>query len=226
MAKEQFTDRNRNIKFRDSKIFDVTNDIKLLDKDPYIVSDYHLLDDYIKNGDEHKTKTKAVMRWHNKTITDEDDIIYLGDLSGDEIYQTKDEAVMLAILKVLINQLHFFKAYFIIGNNDRIEYKDYYIKCGFNKVYAKPILYRMEDRIIVFSHEPVDLDKEFGSKHDNILNIHGHIHGSKEYWGMKYEGHIDVYRSLYNKPMRLSELIKFYDSGKYNHLVSLNKTEN
>jgi hypothetical protein len=81
---------------------------------------------------------------------------------------------------------------------------------GFEEVYDKPIL----GKKYLFSHEPQIMN----NYPKDILNIHGHIHGSKKYWDMDAERHLDAYYGLYGKPMRLSELVKYYNSGKYDEL--------
>lgn len=201
--------------------------------DFYVISDYHLLDDYYRDNDKNYTKTKEVIETHNKYITKNDNVLYLGDLSGDEIYE-KGNQNLSNLVKKLTLQLNHKNFVLITGNNDRVgnEYLKYYKECGFNKIYYDPFFYENdnfrpfgENSKILFSHEPVNLEKRFGIEvSKNILNIHGHIHGSKEYWeNINPKNHLDVYRSLYKKPMRLSELIKFYNDGKYNNLKSVNK---
>lgn len=112
----------------------------------------------------------------------------------------------------------------VIGNNDNYDFCNFYKQCGFTKIYKNPVLIQNpifkpfdEGSKLLFSHEPIDIEKEFGTEESNkILNIHGHIHGTKTYWdGINPKNHIDCYYGLYEKPMRLSELIKFYNSGKY-----------
>lgn len=190
--------------------------------DPFVVSDYHLIDDLI-NGDQDLTLSNRIIEKHNKYITPNDDVIFLGDVSGSETFAKGNEQLPER-LKELCKKLNHRHMTLIIGNNDYTSQEEFYHECGFDKVYDNPVL--LEDpRIkpfgdkgkIVFSHEPVEVD-------DETLNIHGHLHGCKKYLDINPKNHIDVFYGLYFKPMRLSELIKYFNSGKYNNLTRIDSS--
>lgn len=185
--------------------------------DPFVISDYHLIDDLLI-GDNQMTRSNKLIENHNKYITNEDDVIFLGDLSGSETF-TKGNETLPDKLKSLVKKLNHRNMILIIGNNDYISQTEFYKECGFDEVYPDPVLIQNPNislpngiEQILLSHEPVDLKDS-----KNILNIHGHIHGTKKYYNMDSENHIDVFYSLYPKPMRLSELIEFFKDGKYNN---------
>lgn len=187
--------------------------------DPFVVSDYHLLDDLI-SGDQDLTKSNSIIEKHNKYITPNDDVIFLGDVSGSETFAKGNEQLPEK-LKEFCKKLNHRHMSLIIGNNDYSSQEDFYRKCGFDKVYDKPVL--LDDPVfkpfgenskIMLSHEPVEVD-------DNTLNIHGHLHGCKKYFNINPKNHIDVFYGLYYRPMRLSELIQYFKSGKYNGLTRI-----
>jgi hypothetical protein len=91
----------------------------------------------------------------------------------------------------------------IKGNNDTGR-NEIYKKCGFVEIYDDPILLDKH----VFSHGPI-------ITYNNVINVHGHIHGSKNYWGVDPKDHIDVYYGIYGRPMKLSELDKFKTMLEY-----------
>ena len=191
------------------------------ESDPFVVSDYHLIDDLLI-GDNQLTRSNKLIEKHNKFITNNDDVIFLGDLSGSETFMKGNETLPDK-LKSLVKQLNHRKMIIILGNNDFASQTNFYKDCGFDEVYENPVLIQnprccLPDGInkLLLSHEPVNL-----GNNDDILNIHGHLHGCKKYYGVNCENHIDVFYSLYPRPMRLSEIIEFFKSGKYNGLKSV-----
>lgn len=198
--------------------------------DPFIVSDYHFLDDLII-GDKNLIRTNKIIEMHNKYITKDDYVIFLGDISGSEILDDQnfnkkfdENHTISEKIKELIQSLNFKKIILILGNNDWSKLKEFYTSCGFDKIYENSVLLENpyikpfgENSQILLSHEPVDLEDK-----ENILNIHGHLHGTKKYINIDPKNHIDDWYGLYTKPMRMSELIEFYNSGKYNGLSRVN----
>ena len=198
--------------------------------DPFIVSDYHFLDDLLI-GDKNLTRTNKIIEMHNKYITKNDYVIFLGDLTGSEILNDTnfnkkfdENHTISEKLKELTQSLNFKKIILILGNNDCPKLKEFYLSCGFDKIYENSVLLENpyikpfgENSQILLSHEPIDLEDN-----ENILNIHGHLHGTKKYINIDPKNHIDDWYGLYTKPMRMSELIEFYNSGKYNGLSRVN----
>ena len=151
-----------------------------------------------------------IKNW-NSVVDNEDYVYHLGDFG----LGTKDELIAIG------NKLNGHKI-LVMGNHDHMS-KTAYKECGFDEVYENPVLIQnpkchLPDGInkLLLSHEPVNL-----GNNDDILNIHGHLHGCKKYYGVNCENHIDVFYSLYPRPMRLSEIIEFFKSGKYDGLTNI-----
>ena len=120
----------------------------------------------------------------NNMVDNNDVLIYLGDLVSDEC-QNKEE------LRKLLQSIKCTKI-LIKGNNDLFS-DEFYKSCGFIYVGYKFV---WED--ILFSHMPVE--------NDYLMNVHGHIHGSKEYW-IKYTNQIDAYRED-GLPYNINDLVR------------------
>lgn len=120
----------------------------------------------------------------NNMVDNNDVLIYLGDLVSDEC-QNKEE------LRRLLQSIKCTKI-LIKGNNDLFS-DEFYKSCGFIYVGYKFV---WED--ILFSHMPVE--------NDYLMNVHGHIHGSKEYW-IKYTNQIDAYRED-GLPYNINDLVR------------------
>lgn len=196
---------------------------------PYIVSDYHLLAEDFKIATH---KSEDIIKFHNKTITRNDDVLFLGDISEEEIYYTDKKE--LDRLKKCILRLNHRTMGLILGNNDNKDFKDFYRSCGIDYIFECPIIVTNPvmkpfgpDTKILYSHQPLDINDFAGEQnYDQTLNIHGHLHGSKNYYNnINPEHHIDVYFELYQHPMRLSNLIQFYMDGKYKNCHSFNKID-
>ena len=178
----------------------------LEDKDPWICCDYHLLKE-LKHGTTDTSRTQKLIKMHNSLIKPNDLVLFLGDITESEYFDQNNIKIIKQV-SYLTKKLNGHMV-MIIGNNDTGPI-DIYLKMGFKEVYDKPLL----GKKYLFSHEPQIMD----NYPKDILNIHGHIHGSKKYYDMNAERHLDAYYGLYGKPMRLSELVKYYNSGKYDEL--------
>lgn len=121
-----------------------------------------------------------------KIIKPDDLLINLGDLVDGEF---KDKE----LLKNIILPMNF-KKILVLGNNDIFD-TSFYKSCGFDYV-VKSFVWNN----VVFSHMPI--------KNDNQINVHGHIHDSKQYW-ISYSNQIDVaYLNGRKKPIELMDVIK------------------
>ena len=170
---------------------------------PYVSADYHLLKEYIKSKDENFEFTKRILLMHNEVVKPTDLFLFLGDLSESEIFTQN----MTKIQNDLIELCHLMhgKKIIITGNND-VCTDEFLKKCGFIEIYRDPVLLKT----MCFSHGPI-ITKP------GIINIHGHIHGNKEYW-VDCEDHIDAYYGLWGQPVKLNFLtnektIKEYQNG-------------
>lgn len=190
----------------------ISKDITL-NYDPFISADYHLLKE-IRHGKNDISRTIDIIKMHNSIVKPSDCFLFLGDISESEIFD-RDSLIVKRELIKLCNQLNGNKI-ILRGNNDTGDDELYY-KMGFKKIINKESA--IKDNII-FSHKPVEV------KDDKMLNVHGHIHGSREYWNIDYKNHIDAYFGLYGRPMKLSELITYYNENKYTGCFTVNKEEN
>lgn len=173
------------------------------EKDPWVCADYHLLKE-LKHGSTDISRTENIIKMHNSLIKPNDLVLFLGDITEEEYFDLNIIKYIKQV-SVFVKKLNGHKI-MIKGNNDSGT-NEMYLKMGFEEVYDKPIL----GKKYLFSHEP-----QIMTKYPNILNVHGHIHGSKKYFEMDAENHIDCYYGLYGKPMKLSDLVNYYESGKYN----------
>ena len=149
---------------------------------------------------------------HNKYVKENDYFVFLGDISEQEFFD-ESRPEYLEYRKKLYEMCKRLngKKIMITGNNDTGT-DNYYKKLGFIEVIREPVLLGRH----VLSHEPIKTDK-------GILNIHGHIHGSKEYWNIDYKDHIDAYYGIYGHPVKLSYLDNYYESGKYTGCKTVKK---
>ena len=62
---------------------------------------------------------------------------------------------------------------------------------------------------------------------NNEINIHGHIHGARNYWNCEAKNHADVYSKAYGyRPVELREVIYGNYSFIKKNLLSNNLIEN
>ena len=106
-----------------------------------------------------KDMDSELIRYYNETVTDDDEVIFTGDLGADG-YE-KD------ILDILHGKKHLLK-----GNHDTKENSEYR-NFGFIEVYDHPII--LEDFWIV-SHEPM-----YVTLSSPYANIFAHVHGDPKY---------------------------------------------
>lgn len=175
----------------------------------FISADYHLgkylLHD--KNSDKYKeylNDTNRIIQLHNKVVKDDDLFIFLGDLSESEFGDEYDSEYIREEIKKLILQLNG-KIILFCGNNDTFS-NSFYKECGIDTVIRKDFI--LTDNFY-YSHYPVNVTNK------DLINIHGHIHGSKCYWGLDWHNHIDCYWKLWNGPIPISELKRQYKIGSY-----------
>lgn len=187
---------------------------------PWFSSDYHIFREFrFDNGNwaanlekDAKLHTNKIINMHQKYVKPDDVFVFLGDLCESELNGRPDYQEKLIDI---CNKLNGTKI-LIKGNNDMMP-NEFYYKCGFVYVFDKPVY--SQKYHCVFSHIPVDLqDKKLDS---SFINIHGHIHGSKNYWNMDWHNHIDVYPELNgNKPMKYSDLIKNLENHLYDGITT------
>ncbi len=134
----------------------------------YLLSDDHYYHDKIikyenrpyKNSEE---MNEDMIRLNNKTVTDEDVVLRLGDFSfGGRTY-----------IEPLMKRLKG-KKYLLMGNHDKKRTVTFWKKMGFIKVFKSPIYL---DKYIL-SHNPVSAEEIRRTKK---INFHGHIHNNVHY---------------------------------------------
>lgn len=190
--------------------------IKLIESsNPWFSSDYHIYKEFrydngnwaeslAKNAELH---TNKIIRMHQNWVKPDDVFVLLGDLCESELNGRDD---FQEKLKETVQELNGIKI-LLKGNNDKMP-NSYYYDCGFIFVFDKPFF--SQKYRVVFSHEPYDICET--KLESDWLNVHGHIHGSRNYWNMNWERHIDVYPEINGfKPMKLADLRKNYSAGLY-----------
>ena len=186
---------------------------ELLDtKNFFASSDYHIFK-YIKSlpntlpAQDARVNPNFMVDIHNSTVKDNDIFLFLGDLSESELMDKPEYQNQVKNLARSMNGIKIM----VIGNNDTMPI-EYYYNCGFAYVSKEPLISLKKK--MVFTHEPYDI---VGSKFTSeFINMHGHIHGSKKYWNMNPDRHIDVYPGLHqNKILRYSEYCANYIHGLY-----------
>ena len=137
----------------------------------YCATDWHLWVRKEKNKPEcHRCKNfETIIKNVNETLTKDDLLIYLGDLVDGEF---KEKEELKAILKTLPG-----KKILVMGNNDLFT-SQFYKSCGFEYVTQSFVWNN-----VLFTHMPV--------RNNNQLNVHGHIHGYRNYW-ITYSNQIDL----------------------------------
>lgn len=166
---------------------------------PWISADYHILKEYRK-GEMNSKRSEDIISMHNHVVKKDDVFLFLGDITESEYFETSSNSHLKEVISI-VKRLNGHKI-LITGNNDTGT-DSLYKEMGFEEIYHSPI----ETKNFIFSHGPI--------KTDGKLNIHGHIHGSKEYFDIDYHNHIDCYFGLWGRPVKLSELQKFYKTGMY-----------
>lgn len=173
------------------KAYKLENLEAVLNDDTFIVSDVHLSPD-------DPDKTGMIVESINMVCRPTDKLLFLGD------FDTKGHTDKNTITGFL-NRLVCKNIYMLLGNNDGFTI-DEYATMGFLGI-TDEVTYKSESRDILLSHCP----KPVGS---NTLNIHGHLHGGREYWNVDPKNHIDVWDEDF-VPRKIRDLIKAYDLGFY-----------
>lgn len=157
----------------------------------YLGTDWHLWRfDKKKRTIFKRSDFSSIINAYKNTVKDEDLFIYMGDLIDGECEPIKSQ------LAEIIHSLPGTKI-LVRGNNDLFPDTDYN-NMGFKYVTPKFIWDN-----IMFSHMP--------QKHNNRMNIHGHIHGYATYW-LPYNNMIDVaYCNGRKEPVTLQKVINSID---------------
>lgn len=185
--------------------------------DAWVSADYHFGKYLRKEGEEAerlKAEEEKIIELHNAKVGKDDLFLFLGDISESEFGDEYRPEAMEYVIKQ-VSRLNGRKI-LLTGNNDTCD-NAFYKKCGFEDIFRRD---KISTDSVIYSHFPTNLMN--GDK----INIHGHIHGSYNYFECNPENHIDCYWKLWNGPVRISELKKLYADGKYKgHLEVSTKSE-
>lgn len=188
----------------------------LLDnKDIFLTSDLHFFknldnDNNQKYIDEYCKCVKNINKYVNKN----DYLLILGDLFSKGFDEKNEKHVYYLKKGIELYKDINCKKLMIRGNHDIIFNDNIFYKMGF-EIVSNYLIAKKKN--IIFTHIPHDVEK------DKYFNIHGHIHGSKIYYGMNSNNHFDVYYKLWNKPLRISEVLEYYMNGLYIAIEDLDK---
>lgn len=154
----------------------------------YLAGDWHLWlrEEKDKPKCHKRSDFNAIIHAVHDTVKHEDLLIYMGDLVDGE-FQDKD-ALKTACLSLGVPMI------MVVGNNDLFG-DPFYKSCGFQYVVDSFIW-----GDVLFTHVPC--------QNDQTINVHSHIHNSREYW-CPYTNQIDV--GAYGgrkKPVELMWLLK------------------
>ena len=147
----------------------------------YLGSDYHLWSHKRKTLTLKKKKSNindVVLTRHNSIVKENDLFICLGDLVNDDF---EDKNALASYIQKLNG-----KKILVIGNNDVFDKQFYIDECKFDYVVES-----FRHGNLVFTHHPVQTEGD-------DINIHGHIHFSKQYHDIQYNNHIDVCIDAHN----------------------------
>ena len=137
-----------------------------------------------------KDMDSQLIRYYNETVTDDDEVIFTGDLGADG-YE-----------KDILDILHG-KKYLLKGNHDTKENSEYR-NFGFIEVYDHPII--LEDFWIV-SHEPM-----YVTLSSPYANIFAHVHNNNMYKDFTKNTFCSSVERINYTPISLAEIQKHWIS--------------
>jgi len=117
----------------------------------------------------------TIIKNYNSIVCRNDICYWLGDIMYDA---TKEK-----VRRIIFNMPG--RKYLIMGNHDRNHSENWWLDCGFDRVFAHPVY--IAEQYIMLSHEPLP---EFGNM-PKIANYHGHIH-INDYDFPVHDHHINV----------------------------------
>lgn len=174
-------------KSKNGKINKILNDA-VNEKTPiYFMTDIHL---FIKNQSGkggHPAYNMQERINALKSLPENSVFVFLGDLTDGEFVDGNE------LLKVMNGVIKSKYKIMVVGNNDLMP------RSVYNKIFDIVTTCFVWDNIM-FSH--------MSQKHNNRMNIHGHMHNSRNYWN-PYNNHIDIaFVGGRDKPVDLETIIK------------------
>lgn len=168
----------------------------------WITSDLHITTDVVR--------TKVITNMINTKVSKNDNLLILGDLQHKKKGDFKHTKDFLATLNTK-------NIFLLLGNHDMYPI-NYYADMGLLYVGDK-VSIPYNGQKILFSHAPEPVSK-------NAINIHGHLHGTNDYWYFSYARHFDAWlpwtkeyicyhhtngiANDYPEVQQLGTLLKFY----------------
>lgn len=162
-----------------------------LSGETYVIGDCHL-------DPKDNEKTDMIANNINVTVRSTDTILFLGDFDAKGHTDKK-------IIKDLLRRISCKNVYMLVGNNDGFTIPEY-AEMGFLGV-GDVVTYKYGDRDVILSHCPVPVS-------NSAVNIHGHLHGGREYWNIDWHNHIDIWNEDFI-PIKIRDAVAALDQGLY-----------
>lgn len=177
--------KNKKVKNESVDLQAITELANITDDKIVVGTDFHFIgynDDKTKITLKPKSYIEAIVKKQNELTGNDGIFIFLGDLLYKAFRNEYD--IPGAMKDEVINYIKKFKGKYKIlirGNHDNLPDEFYINTCGFTHICSS-----LRYGNILFSHQP-QIVKE------PIINVHGHIHGSRSYIEEKPRYHMDVY---------------------------------
>ena len=169
--------------------------IRALNSNPWLFADIHV--------SSNTNRTNIFLDKINSVVKNDDNIICLGDLMNKHTGTP-------AMVKDFVKSINCKNKFLILGNHDFLKLEQY-IDMGFVYV-TDHITANIDGKKVILTHCPIPIKKD-------VINIHGHIHGSGRYWNMNPENHYDVFVGTDEEPdiVRYKTLLGLPD--KHNDII-------
>lgn len=164
--------------------------IQALNNNPWLFSDIHI--------SANTKRTQIFLDKVNSVVKPDDYLVCLGDLINKHTGTN-------ASVRKFVNSIACNNKFLILGNHDFLKVEDY-IDMGFLYVTDHAAV-NINGQKVIFTHCPIPVKSD-------TINIHGHIHGSGEYWNMSPDNHYDVFVGTDEEPnlVRYNTLLNLPDS--------------
>lgn len=162
-----------------------------------------------------ESRVSKVISTINDRVGDDGHLLILGDLGKASLTANMTRQYIESVVSSIKTK----NKYLILGNHDVYSIDDY-VQMGF-KFVSDELLVPWDNIKLRFTHIPIPVNKD-------TVNIHGHIHGSNEYWYTTRRHHYDAYinwdenyithhgmtsqvQEGFPAIQQLGELFKYYD---------------
>ena len=162
----------------------------------YLISDTHFYHENIIHSckrpfaDVEEMNEALVVNWNN--VVGNDDIVYhLGDFSFGNFEETQ------SILRRLNGRICL-----ILGNHDRARSVSWWQRCGFYRVYDRPILV---EEYFLLSHEPLAWSDDSSTV---FASVYGHVHNRPEFRPVTARTHNVSVEVIGYTPILLNDVLR------------------